>query len=174
MSCQRVPSISPILDVYAAATSCRGATIYRYPTTPGCLFTQNKLPLHTSIMGSSPPSKVVKLGIIGGLAYLFGIVVSPYILPIDFISSKLLFSEPAQQVEEVNNVDAPTPATPPSAIPETNILFEKTYKSIVQFDNKNDPFDGVDIVVHRNGEPGKSSLLFCCVNSCVQYEVLMY
>ena len=113
-------------------------------------------------MGSPPPSKVVKLGIIGGLAYLIGIVVSPYILPIDFISSKL-FNAPAQQFEEVNNVDAPTPATPPSAVPETNILFEKTYKSIVQFDYKNDPFDGVDIVVHRNGEPGKSALLFCCI-----------
>ena len=121
-------------------------------------------------MGSPPPSKVVKLAIVGLAAYLFGVVVSPYILPIDFISSKLLFSEPAQRVEEVNNVDAPTPATPPSAIPETNILFEKTYKSIVQFDKNDDPFDGVDIVVHRNGEPGK----FCCINSCVQYEVLMY
>ena len=123
-------------------------------------------------MSSPPPSKggVVKLAIVGLAAYLFGVVVSPYILPIDFISSKLLFSEPAQHVEEVTNVDAPTPATPPSAIPETNILIEKTYKSIVQFDDKNDPFDGVDIVVHRNGEPGK----FCCINSCVQYKVLMY
>ena len=109
-------------------------------------------------MGSPPPSKVVKLGIVGLAAYLFGVVVSPYILPIDFISSKLFTTAPAQQVEEVNNVDAPTPATPPSAIPETNILFEKTYKSIVQFD-KSDPFDGVDIVVHRNGEPGKSAFV---------------
>ena len=125
------------------------------------------------MMGSPPPSKggsIAKLSIIGLITYIAGVFVSPYIIPIDFISSKLLFSAPAQQVEEVNNVDAPTPATPPSAVPETNILFEKTYKSIVQFDDKNDPFDGVDIVVHRNGEPGKSALLCCCINSCVQYE----
>ena len=126
-------------------------------------------------MGSPLPSKggsIAKLSIIGLVTYIAGVVISPYILPIDFISSKLFTTAPAQQVEEVN-VDAPTPATPPSAIPETNVLFEKPYKSIVQFD-KNDPFDGVDIVVHRNGEPGKSALLFCCINSCVQYKVLMY
>ena len=106
-------------------------------------------------MGSPSPSKggVVKLAIVGIATYIAGVIVSPYILPIDFISSKL-FNTPAQQVEEVN---APTPATPPSAVPETTVLFEKTYKSIVQFDKNDDPFDGVDIVVHRNGEPDPCS-----------------
>ena len=118
-------------------------------------------------MGPPPAKKgganVVKIGVIGVAAYIVGVIVSPYMLPIDFLSSKLLYTPKEEGI-------APTttpPTTPPIKLPAKKIptvkkkadsdksvapsQHESTYKSIVNFET-HDPFFGVDIVVHRNGE----------------------
>mmetsp|Transcript_11382 Transcript_11382/g.24280 ORF Transcript_11382/g.24280 Transcript_11382/m.24280 type:complete len:687 (-) Transcript_11382:83-2143(-) len=124
-----------------------------------------------------PPSKglgVVKTGGICIAAYLLGVALSPHILPIDFLTSKLQHViKPAAAAAadgSSNNVAAtsipagssPTPASPPVKLPkkqpgEPASLHEPSYKSIVNFDKENDPFHGVDFVVHRNGEPDPCS-----------------
>ena len=130
----------------------------------------------------SPPSEgkgisAVKIAVICIAAYLAGIALSPYILPIDFISSKLhapKTKDVRTSTTTTSSADPPTPASPPVKLPAKNIpsvkkkttdeelyidnynkasaLHESTYKSIVNFNEHGDPFKDVDIFFHRNGE----------------------
>jgi len=118
------------------------------------------------------PSKglgVVKTGAICIAAYLVGVALSPHILPIDFLSSKLQhLAKSHVNASENGNVasapaGSPTPNSPPVKLPkkqpreEPASPYEPSYMSIVGFDEGNDPFRGVDIVLHRNGEPDSCS-----------------
>ena len=127
---------------------------------------------------------VVTTGAICIIAYLIGILVSPHLVAIDFVSSKLEQKVVAQQsneqpngIVETKTTSSPTPATPPTALPKNKkkteaakegesssptqqqdsspqaTPIEPAYKSIINFESQNDPFHGVDIIVHRNGEP---------------------
>jgi hypothetical protein len=96
---------------------------------------------------------------IGIVAYFVGVAVSPYFLPIDFLSSKL-----QQQQNPNGSIAAPTPASPPTSLPrdekskQATSRHELSYKAIVKFNDYSDPFPiGLDIVVHRNGEPDPCS-----------------
>jgi hypothetical protein len=93
----------------------------------------------------------IQTGAICIAAYLVGVAISPYILPVDFLSSKIPSSLHHQQQ------DAPTSASQPTVLPghhpPTWSPHEAAYKSIVDFEGRNnDPFYDVDIVIHRNGE----------------------
>lgn len=102
-------------------------------------------------MTSSASSRTgaIQTGAICIAAYLVGIAISPYILPVDFLLSKL---------PSLHHPDASTlSASPPTALPghhhpPTWSPHEAAYKSIVDFEGRNDPFYDVDIVIHRNGE----------------------
>ena len=92
-------------------------------------------------------------------AFGVGCYISPFLLPLDILSRKL--KGPAEAKAKAK----PLPTTPaPSALPtkslpeknqEDEIPFkqERSYKNIVGFQgDQNDPFLGVDIHIHRNGE----------------------
>ena len=93
-----------------------------------------------------------KLGGICLLSYTIGVLLSPYFLPTDFLTvnvaplfiDKLLLS--AQHISVTNDAlseeDDVAEATP--------MKYEEPYKQVIGDD---DPFHGVDIVLHRNGEP---------------------
>lgn len=139
-----------------------------------------------------------RIGAIFIVSYLIGIIASPYILPIDFVSTKLQQLTTTTIAENNKNDESPktkptappTPTTPPVALPKPKAnkkekvqeaddesessspeppkqkkkgapvvtQLEPAYRSLVNFDeDKNDPFHGVDIVVHRNGEPDPCS-----------------
>jgi hypothetical protein len=99
---------------------------------------------------------VVQTGVICVAAYLIGVALSPYLLPVDFLSSKLvplLHRQDASMTAEPPT--ATSAASQPTALPgnpPTWSPHEAAYKSIVDFEGRNDPFYQVDIVVHRNGE----------------------
>mmetsp|Transcript_7565 Transcript_7565/g.17164 ORF Transcript_7565/g.17164 Transcript_7565/m.17164 type:complete len:683 (-) Transcript_7565:217-2265(-) len=104
---------------------------------------------------------VAKTGAICIVAYLVGVALSHYFLPIDFLTSKLHHAKQHNTISHDASIPAaPTPAVVPAAtisIPEKRSQHEPSYKSIVNFDTHNDPFHGVDMVVHRNGEPDPCS-----------------
>ena len=113
-------------------------------------------------MAPSGPA-VVKTAAIGAAAYILGLAASPYVVPVDFFSSKW---QPAPQLQGLQQdvSDAvpapPTPSSPPTKLPgaktgDENLhqKNEEIYKDMVDFGGGGDPFRGVRIVVHRNGEP---------------------
>ena len=92
-------------------------------------------------------------------AFVVGCYVSPFLLPLDILSRIVKGSAKAAREEE------PLPITPaPSALPtktltekkqddEIHFRQERSYKGIVGFQgDQGDPFRGVDIHIHRNGE----------------------
>jgi len=118
-------------------------------------------------------SGAIITGVICLIAYLMGVVLSPHLVPIDFLSSKLQppknDAATASAPSKSSTANAPTPSTPPNQLPKTKSgtkekkiharsQHEPDYRKIVNFKYDNgsgesvDPFYGVDIVLHRNGE----------------------
>lgn len=130
-------------------------------------------------MSPSKRLSVVKTGVICAAAYLAGIVLSPRVLPVDFLSSRLprpgpraaAGNPPTSGPDDGRGGASPTPAHPPATRPEENdprddeppartaSPHEPSYRSVVGLvgDDGSDPFLGVDLVVHRNGEPDPCS-----------------
>ncbi|KAL7540883.1 hypothetical protein ACHAXR_010453 [Thalassiosira sp. AJA248-18] len=118
----------------------------------------------------------VKTGVICIVAYLVGVALSPHILPIDFVTKLQHVVTSQSESTDATIPAAPTPTSPPVALPKEKDAssrhetpppqhksspepsqLEPSYKSIVSFESDNDPFHGVGIVVHRNGEPDPCS-----------------
>mmetsp|Transcript_3677 Transcript_3677/g.7796 ORF Transcript_3677/g.7796 Transcript_3677/m.7796 type:complete len:714 (+) Transcript_3677:92-2233(+) len=95
-----------------------------------------------------------KLGGICLLSYAIGVLLSPYFLPTDFLTvnvaplfiDKRLLS--AQHIS-ITNDDALNNEEDELELPP--MKYEAPYKQVIGDDD--DPFHGVDIVLHRNGEP---------------------
>lgn len=111
--------------------------------------------LATNKMGAA-----VKVGALSLLAYIIGWALSPYIVPVDILSQKLAPFLPSTSNGAPNTSSAPTPVTlPPVVMPkqptvETNLKYAPSYKKLIGMNaQRGDPFEGVDIIVHRNGEP---------------------
>ena len=118
----------------------------------------------------------VKLVVISIVAYVAGVVVSPYILPIDFVLSKLQQQQPPvsekskqhRATSEIldgtildgavvtSSVVKSVTSSVVSVVTSSVSPHESPYKKMMQIvdskNSNNDPFYGVEIVVHRNGE----------------------
>ena len=105
-----------------------------------------------------------KTAAIGIVAYAVGLAVSPHVLSADFLSS--LLQRRQQQQQRVNQPPsagpknaAPTPTSPPLKLPGQPAAVpslsphERHYRRLVGSDTEGDPFLGVDLILHRNGEP---------------------
>ncbi|KAL7523637.1 hypothetical protein ACHAWF_000607, partial [Thalassiosira exigua] len=100
---------------------------------------------------------VVVTGAVCTVAYLAGLALSPYILPIDIFSPK----PPSSEISSAHY--APTPSSPPVTFPrkesreDSSVHSKYEFTSVAGVDANSDPFHGVDIVVHRNGAPDPCS-----------------
>ncbi len=100
---------------------------------------------------------VIQTGAVCIAAYLVGVALSPYILRVDFLSSKLPplhhhDNDASMAAKPPTSASASHPTALPGIPPTWSPHDEAAYKSIVDFEGHNDPFYQVDIVVHRNGE----------------------
>mmetsp|Transcript_28100 Transcript_28100/g.59083 ORF Transcript_28100/g.59083 Transcript_28100/m.59083 type:complete len:672 (-) Transcript_28100:131-2146(-) len=94
-------------------------------------------------------------------AYILGVGISPYLVPVDILVDYLPFLTYAENA----SVNSLTSASAPKADTE-EVSVESTQKNTIDSTSKyvdlykrivgrgDDPFHGVDIVIHRNGEPG--------------------
>ncbi|KAL7501048.1 hypothetical protein ACHAWT_009203 [Skeletonema menzelii] len=108
---------------------------------------------------SSATTTLVKVGIICLLSYVIGVLLSPYLLPVDFMTVNYVTPFLKQQSLITTNNDAlnnNNDDNDNNAEEKAPFKYEAPYQQIIGDDN-DDPFHNVDIVLHRNGEPDPCS-----------------
>ena len=94
---------------------------------------------------------VAKIGGICIVAYILGVSLSPFIIPTDFLVGYPSFPNSSNASTDQTSSPQQTSPHSPNQPAEPLPYHTTSYKSIVG--NGDDPFNGVDIIVHRNGEP---------------------
>ena len=107
-----------------------------------------------------------KLAVIALLSYAIGVILSPFLLPVDFLTTTFIVTPADQTTSDsttTNNNAAALSSSQQSLLQIENaneiidelqqlppLKYEADYKNII---GENDPFHNVNIVLHRNGEP---------------------